>query len=265
MSNIQDIKLVDLLPLNIAQDPKIKAAAEAIDKEILAVTQAIKMCLVQINIDDLPEKGLDMLAWELHVDFYEPDLPIETKRVLVKNSIPWHQRKGTPSVMEELLSAIFSPTIVEEWWEYNGEPYHFRVFIGIKEGTSLEYDKIISSIDKVKNKRSVLDDLIPLFTSTLSINISFNRWLSDILRRCGTINTIEAEIIATFGRRYGCFLSEIKQRWFSELLPRASQATFMMGNGLTYNRVLTDSKTSFFSIVLPRASETTYCGLEVYA
>lgn len=263
MANIREISLVDLLPPNLAQDPKVKAVAEALDDELRAVTRLVDQCLIISRIDELTEDVLDLLAWQFHVDFYEPDIPLQQKRDLVKKSISWHKRKGTPSTVEELLSAIFSPTIVEEWWEYDGEPYHFRVFVGVKDG--LEYEKIISSINAVKNKRSVLDALIPLFTTTLLIKTSFNRWLSDILKRCGTINTAEEEIISTLGRHYDCFFSEIEQHWLSELLLRASESTYPTANGVTYSAVLTESKATYFSIELLQASEVTYCGEEVYA
>lgn len=159
MSSIREIRLVDILPPNIAQDGKVRAAAEALDRELQAVTAVIDQCLLLCRIDELPESVLDLLAWQFHVDFYEADLPIEQKRVLVKKAFAWHKRKGTVAVVEEAVRSIFGRAKVEEWYEYGGDPYKFRIEVdidtyGATKETLARLDRLIQV---VKNRRSWLE------------------------------------------------------------------------------------------------------------
>jgi phage tail P2-like protein len=169
MINIYNIKLVDLLPPNIAQDSTVKSAAEALDKELQEVTQAVQECLFLSRIDDLPEAVLDHLAWQFHVDFYESDLPIEIKRELVRNFIRWHRRKGTPAAVEELVTAVFGDGEVQEWFEYSGQPYHFKVLTTNTSATTTDVQRFAKAVESVKNARSVLEAVEITATDEMSL------------------------------------------------------------------------------------------------
>lgn len=159
MIDIYEIKLVDLLPLNIAQDAKVQAAAAALDAELLAITEAVTKCLISPRIDELPESVIDHLAWERHVDFYEQSMSIETKRELVRQSVPWHRRKGTPAAVEELIIAIYGEGKVLEWFEYGGDPYKFKVITNNQDVMAEEYERFVKALNSVKNTRSWLDEV----------------------------------------------------------------------------------------------------------
>src|SRR5690554_1045404 len=107
MLNISDISLLDLIPPNLKSDPQVQAAATALDAELKAVTEAVKGIILYSRIDELPEEIIDHLAWQFHVDYYNPNLPLDVKRTLVKNSLAWHRSKGTPATVEELITAVF--------------------------------------------------------------------------------------------------------------------------------------------------------------
>lgn len=158
MVNIQQIKLLDMVPPSIRTDEQVKAAAEALEAELQAVTQAIKETLIVSNIDTLPEKVLDLIAWQLHIDFYEPEtMSIQRKRGLIKKAIAWHKRKGTPAVVQEIVSTVFDDGVTREWWEYGGEPYKFRVECTdmIQDGAT--FQRLIDLVNIVKNVRSHLE------------------------------------------------------------------------------------------------------------
>ena len=107
MADLSNTKLVDLLPASISGDANVIAAASAIDGELQKVTALIPETVLIARIDVLPEKVLDLLAWQWHVDFYDPvGFSIEKKRAVIKNSSAWHRKKGTPwAVKHSLLSA----------------------------------------------------------------------------------------------------------------------------------------------------------------
>ncbi|MFY0545444.1 phage tail protein I [Brevibacillus sp. H7] len=160
MRDIHNISLVELLPPSLLADEKVKAAAQAIDSELKKVTEAIAKLTLLYSVDDLEDAWLDELAWSLHVDFYDVTLPIEQKRELVKNSDAWHRRKGTPSAVEELVSTIFGDGEVEEWYDYGGQPYHFRVVTNNFAATNEQAEEFTKAVNSVKNARSWLETII---------------------------------------------------------------------------------------------------------
>ena len=126
---LTDITFADLLPESIKNDPTISAAARALDGEIRAVNADLEKPLLYGRLDELPEPIVDHLAWQLHVDFWEPDLPIERKRDLVRQSIAWHKYKGTVwAVRQALIWAGFGDAEIKEhkqliraWIEAGGD------------------------------------------------------------------------------------------------------------------------------------------------
>ena len=116
IKDLQSLSLMDILPDSILADKKVAAAAQALDAELQAVTQAAVETMHIPRIDILPEAVIDLLAWQWHVDFYEPlGMDIDTKRRLIKESIAWHRIKGTPAAIEKVVSAAFDTSKVQEW------------------------------------------------------------------------------------------------------------------------------------------------------
>lgn len=158
MIDIKNINLIDVMPPNLLKDEKVKAAAQAIDNELKEISEQIKYCLLLPRLDDLDEATVDKLAWQFHVDFYDYSLPIEQKRNLIRKSIDWHRRKGTPYAVQEVVSAILDGAYVQENWEYGGNPYCFKV--GLIEGpmaSDKTITQLVKAINAIKNTRSHLD------------------------------------------------------------------------------------------------------------
>ena len=160
VEEFKTLSLLDILPESIRGDPQIEAAASALDAELQAVTEDIKENLLISRIDELPEKVLDLLAWQWHVDFYRPlGMDIDTKRRLIRESIAWHRIKGTPAAVEKVLAAAFVESWVEEWYEYGGSPGYFRVTISDVITDPEEQANILAAINSAKNERSWLEAL----------------------------------------------------------------------------------------------------------
>ncbi len=161
IKSLQSVSLLDILPENILADEQVNAAARALDEELQKVTADVWQVMFLPYLDVLPETVLDLLAWQWHVDFYEPvgmDLP--TKRRMIRESIAWHRIKGTPGAVEKVINAVWDGCNVKEWFEYDGEPYHFRVINVTSE--RLDHDvinEVIRAIYSTKNVRSWLDGI----------------------------------------------------------------------------------------------------------
>lgn len=157
---LQHTSLLDILPPNLLRDEQIKAAAQALDAELQKITEATKEALLLPRLDELPEAVIDLLAWQWHVDFYEPSMSLETKRQLVRESIAWHRLKGTKAAVEKMVQAVFRGGVVTEWFEYGGEPYHFRVdILSAPQITAENTARLLNVINASKNIRSWLDEI----------------------------------------------------------------------------------------------------------
>ena len=115
-------------------------------------------CLV--DYDTMPEQRLDELAWETNF-LYDYNSDVETKRRLLKNVFDIYRRLGTPLAMENALQAIFPGSSLQEWFEYGGEPYHFRIEIEMPESgaTPEQQARALRNVLFYKNARSVLDKI----------------------------------------------------------------------------------------------------------
>lgn len=160
MLNLGEIKLAETLPQSISSDEQVKDICKALEQRLSEIKKQSAFVLLLPRLNELSEALVDELAWEYHVDFYTPDLPIEKKRALVREAIAWHRIKGTPAAVESVCTAVFQSASVEENWQYGGEPYHFKVKV-VKEAVPNEkvIDMLIDAINATKNTRSWLDEI----------------------------------------------------------------------------------------------------------
>lgn len=157
MYTLDDYKIRDNLPSSIDRQ-NIRDLAEVLDVKLQEINAMSEIVLLYPRIDELPENLIDALADQFHVDFYDASMSLQQKRTVVKKSIAWHRRKGTPSVVEEMVRTVFESAHVEEWFEYNGKPYFFRVTLITAPLTDKAVlDLLVNAIDKTKNVRSWLE------------------------------------------------------------------------------------------------------------
>jgi len=118
-------------------------------------------------IDTAPEVALLPLAEQFslldEVIWPEASTP-STKRQLIKQSIDWHRRKGTPWAVKTALSVLGGHTDIVEWFAQTppAAPYTFTVEHApdLKAGLTLNdawFDRIRAIVHSAKSARSHLD------------------------------------------------------------------------------------------------------------
>ncbi|RDY27131.1 phage tail protein, partial [Lachnotalea glycerini] len=122
MIKLYDSQITDILPDNIKGYPDSIAISYAISNQVKQILDFAKNSSVYAVIDQLPSEILDLMALEFRTQYYNQALPIEVKRILIKNTLPWYERAGTPSAVEELTAAVFGYGKEAEWYEYGGKP-----------------------------------------------------------------------------------------------------------------------------------------------
>ncbi len=159
--DLKATNFVDLLPSSIAEDETIRAAALALDEELQFANDGRSLVFIYSRIDEIEEPLLSILAHQMHVDYWDPDLPLETKRELVKGSIPWHRIKGTPMAVETMVKTVIGGGEVLEWFEYGGDPYFFRISTTHSLGGPDTFaKKLLPAINMAKNTRSWLEKIV---------------------------------------------------------------------------------------------------------
>ncbi|GFN35914.1 phage tail protein I [Tepidimicrobium xylanilyticum] len=109
------------------QDPTTQALCAALNPHFYQLADEVKVCMMLLQVNELDNSALDELAWQLHVDWYDAHADIEVKRQLIKNAIKVYRYRGTPYAIEQVIEDYFDDGEVEEWFEYGGDPYYFRV------------------------------------------------------------------------------------------------------------------------------------------
>lgn len=163
MTNRTDVKLVEILPENISRDKNAYNMAESVQPQLDDINASIPFIELYSRIDELPEPVLRMLALEnqLYKDEWDLATTIEEKRELVKQSFDLNMRRGTRWSVERILELVTGVTGVEEWFEYGGSPYSFRITLDINEGdiSSAQILQAERLVQRYKPLRSPLEAL----------------------------------------------------------------------------------------------------------
>lgn len=174
--NLSDVDLLKLQTSFMQNDKTTQGLCAGLTPELRNIADQIKKIIIYHTLDEVQDNEfghalLDELAWQYHVDFYDTSASIEVKKGLVKQSVTIHRKKGTPKAVEDLLTTAFaSDTILLEWFNYKGKPYHFKIVTSSIDENKM--DEFKRALNTVKNVRSYLDG-IELFTVVYmySVNI----------------------------------------------------------------------------------------------
>jgi len=161
-NEIYSVDFTRSLPPPLKDDPEMFALAKSIAAQLHSMTQQIRRNVIYARIDELDEQTLDILAYDLHVDWYDYSYPIEVKRRTIKDSVRVHMRLGTKYAVETALGAVFPGTQITEWFEYGGNPYTFRVTVNLTDSdilTLAKHREVFARLNFYKNLRSHLDEV----------------------------------------------------------------------------------------------------------
>lgn len=151
--------LLRILPEVLRQDESMAALAASIADVLAARPAEVERLLIYPAIDRLPEDLLDILAYDFKVDWWDGNYSLEEKRNTLKGNWAVHRCLGTVGAVKTAIEAIYPATQVTEWWEYGGEPYHFKLTIDITYSPvdPEKHRRVMERVGFYKNLRSHLD------------------------------------------------------------------------------------------------------------
>ncbi len=129
-----------LVPAGISDD-----SAAAYNEMLDRLRKIDLTCLLVYLIDTVPSAALPYLAEQFHVMGYEGWLFADSddaRRNLIKAAIDLHRYKGTEYGILRALEVVGLSAAVQKWWEYGGDPFHFRVSVDV-------YDNEVSAEQQV--------------------------------------------------------------------------------------------------------------------
>lgn len=159
MTELKDSRFTELLPSDLKNDTETQAFAYAVSRQVQQVIRFADAACIYIAIDGVPEPVLDLLAVELRTPVYKQTYSVAIKRALVKESLIFYDQMGTPAAVNRIIEAVFGVGQIEEWWEYGGNPHHFRATVGGIYPTAKNIADFKEAVQSVKRLSSWLDEI----------------------------------------------------------------------------------------------------------
>lgn len=154
------IDITELVPSFILSDKNGYALAKAIEVMMQAMCDIVQAGVDTIlDIDKMPEWRLDEVAWEMNIGWYDTETDIESKRQQLKSAQEFAGKLGTPAAMLSAIEAVFGEGALSEWFEYDGEPYHYTITTSNSTALTDNRARFMRLVDIVGNVRSVLDNI----------------------------------------------------------------------------------------------------------
>jgi len=167
MVNLENVNLMDLQTKYMKEDLTTQALCAALTPQLQQLAVEVGLCLIYSRVAQMNDAVLDELAWSLHIDWYDSSAGLETKRRMIKDAIKIHRYRGTPYAVEQLIEAYFGDGYVQEWFEYGGSPYMFKVVTSNPSVTGDQATQFIKVLNSVKNARSHLEEIIISLTGEM--------------------------------------------------------------------------------------------------
>lgn len=163
--NIYNTDYQLLFPNNLKKYKNLKTLALQIEKELkINYLSEIEKLAIFKNLSSQSNEVLSQLAWQFSIDNWQESLSKEIKINLIKNAYWAHSKKGTKKAVEDCLKMLGYPITLQEWFEYNGNPYTYKVIISGEAFQETWITELIELIEKYKNCRSILE------TATIEFN-----------------------------------------------------------------------------------------------
>ena len=164
---LNETEMVKLLPAWMQEDGSDKGLAAGCDIVSRDAYARLKLLSRWDKIDQLSDAELDEMAWELNIQWYDSTAPIATKRAVIRNSDRVYAKLGTPYAVEQIVADYFGTGEVREWYQYGGQPHHFKVLSDNPSLVNSNLDLFLKLLRTVKRRSSWLDAILICLTGEM--------------------------------------------------------------------------------------------------
>ena len=153
------IDITHLVPNFILGDKNGWALAKAIEKMLDIFHEKVQEGIdTALNPDKMPEWRLDEVAREDNIFWYDFNADISVKREMIKSASRIYSTLGTKSGTENAAKDFCGDARIREWFEYGGEPAHFRIYSQSGEAAA-RVKEMIEGVERIKRLGSVLEGI----------------------------------------------------------------------------------------------------------
>ena len=164
---LNETEMVKLLPAWMQEDGGDKGLATGCDIISRDAYARLKLLSRWDKIDQLSDAELDEMAWELNIQWYDSTAPIAAKRAVIRNSDRVYAKLGTPYAVEQIVADYFGTGEVREWYQYGGQPHHFKVLSDNPSLVNSNLDLFLKLLRTVKRRSSWLDAILICLTGEM--------------------------------------------------------------------------------------------------
>lgn len=166
---LSNLEFMRLLPQFMQDDKAVQGLAAGIDSIVPQLAADIEKLSTWDHIDSLSEAELDELAWELNILWYDASATIDVKRNIIRDSDKVYKKLGTKWAVENVINTYFGDGYIEEWFQYSGDPGHFRVYSTNPALSESRFYEFLSLLSKVKRASAKLDGVFISLTGQMNM------------------------------------------------------------------------------------------------
>lgn len=173
--NLTNFNLLQLFPENFRDDVDIKCLASAFNTIFPKFIEKIVRIRLFSRIESLNVNECDFMAHELNVDFYEQSWSITQKRNALLKAFYFKIYKGIANVISDYIANVYDSAQVQEWFEYNGLQYHFKIIIkninvAVDQILIDSFYKIIKKLKPITRKCDAIEIINELLTPSSCVS-----------------------------------------------------------------------------------------------
>lgn len=157
---LEDVNLLEMLPSFMKEDKYDSLLATGMSNLFQQLSVDMQRVVIVGQTDYLNEAELDQLAHDQNIFWYNYTGSITQKRQQIKEAPLVFSRLGTVWAVEKVMNQYFDNTELEEWFDYNGDPHHFRFTTSDTNILRADIDTFLYILDKVKRRSQWLDAII---------------------------------------------------------------------------------------------------------
>ncbi len=175
---LSEAVFLDMLPRLFRDDRTVRGIAAACDMLQRRLLEAGALMPLWTRIAEQPATALNLL-------WYDRGATLAQKRAIVGSAEKVYRQLGTPAAVRQVAQDYFGPATVEEWWEYSGEPGHFRIKIQAQSLTQDQIDMFTRKVRWVKRASAQLDSITAeeIAEGTLRVGGAYHEIGTDALRK----------------------------------------------------------------------------------
>ncbi len=157
---LNEVDLTKMLPLFMKQDKYDVLLAEGMSNYFSQQSIDSERVIIVGKTDYLNEAECDQLAHDMNIFWYSNSASLEIKRKLIKDAPLVFNKLGTVWAVERVINSYLTDTELQEWFEYGGDPHHFRLVTGNEQILESDFEVFLNILNKIKRRSQWLDSII---------------------------------------------------------------------------------------------------------